>query len=419
MSLWVDKYRPIELNQCEHVNAGVANHLKQLVKDGDCPHCASVCSVLLLLMVEISNRPCFVLLAFQKFLFLFFFNFAFVALLTQLFVTLTDVFSSFSIFYAVLFYGPPGSGKKSLVLALLSTIFGPGAHKTKVEQKTWKIDATSTRKIEVDLMTQSSNYHIEINPSDAGYKDRYVVQEVIKEMARSRPIDAQGNAGYKILVLTECDKLSKEAQHGLRRTMEKYSSACRLILIADSVNRVLEAVRSRCLPVRVAAPRAEEIEKVLYDIAAKEKLTLPPQLCSKVAVFAKRDMRRAILALEACRVANYPFKETQSVQTTDWELYIAQIAAEILAEQSPKRLLQVRGRIYELLVNCIPPTLIFQTLCFYLSKRLDDEMKHEVIRWSAHFEHKLQLGSKAIMHIEAFIAQFMATYKRKLISAFA
>jgi replication factor C subunit 3/5 len=319
----------------------------------------------------------------------------------------------------VLFYGPPGSGKKSLVLALLSTIFGPGAHKTKVEQKTWKIDATSTRKIDVDLMTQSSNYHIEINPSDAGYKDRYVVQEVIKEMARSRPIDAQGNAGYKILVLTECDKLSKEAQHGLRRTMEKYSSACRLILIADSVNRVLEAVRSRCLPVRVAAPRAEEIEKVLYDIAAKEKLTLPPQLCSKVAVFAKRDMRRAILALEACRVANYPFKETQSVQTTDWELYIAQIAAEILAEQSPKRLLQVRGRIYELLVNCIPPTLIFQTLCFYLSKRLDDEMKHEVIRWSAHFEHKLQLGSKAIMHIEAFIAQFMATYKRKLISAFA
>ena len=101
----------------------------------------------------------------------------------------------------MLFYGPSGSGKKSLVLALLSTIFGPGAHKTKVEQKTWKIDATSTRKIEVDLMTQSSNYHIEINPSDAGYKDRYVVQEVIKEMARSRPIDAQGNAGYKILVL--------------------------------------------------------------------------------------------------------------------------------------------------------------------------------------------------------------------------
>lgn len=39
MSLWVDKYRPIELSQCEHVNADVANHLKELVKDGDCPHC--------------------------------------------------------------------------------------------------------------------------------------------------------------------------------------------------------------------------------------------------------------------------------------------------------------------------------------------------------------------------------------------
>lgn len=47
MSLWVDKYRPIELNQCEHVNASVANHLKELVKDGDCPHCASFSSLLL------------------------------------------------------------------------------------------------------------------------------------------------------------------------------------------------------------------------------------------------------------------------------------------------------------------------------------------------------------------------------------
>ena len=47
MSLWVDKYRPIELNQCEHVNASVANHLKELVKDGDCPHCASFYSLLL------------------------------------------------------------------------------------------------------------------------------------------------------------------------------------------------------------------------------------------------------------------------------------------------------------------------------------------------------------------------------------
>lgn len=35
----------------------------------------------------------------------------------------------------------------------------------------------------------SSNYHVELTPSDAGLKDRYVVQELIKEMAKSRPLD--------------------------------------------------------------------------------------------------------------------------------------------------------------------------------------------------------------------------------------
>jgi hypothetical protein len=36
-----------------------------------------------------------------------------------------------------------------------------------------------------------------MNPSDAGFQDRYVVQEVIKEMAKSRPIDAKGKRAFK------------------------------------------------------------------------------------------------------------------------------------------------------------------------------------------------------------------------------
>ena len=33
-------------------------------------------------------------------------------------------------------------------------------------------------------------------------------------MARSRPIDANGCEGHKVLVLTEVDRLSREAQSG-------------------------------------------------------------------------------------------------------------------------------------------------------------------------------------------------------------
>ncbi len=38
----------------------------------------------------------------------------------------------------------------------------------------------------------SSNHHVEINPSDAGNNDRYVVQEIIK--VPRPPLVAEGNA---------------------------------------------------------------------------------------------------------------------------------------------------------------------------------------------------------------------------------
>jgi len=65
-----------------------------------------------------------------------------------------------------------------------------------------------------------------------------------------------------VLVLNEVDKLSREAQHSLRRTMEKYSSSCRLILCCNSSSKVTEAIKSRCLNVRINAPSQEEVHKI-------------------------------------------------------------------------------------------------------------------------------------------------------------
>jgi len=46
-----------------------------------------------------------------------------------------------------------------------------------------------------------------------------------------------------------------------------------------------------------------------------------------------------------------------------------------MAEQSAKRLYQVRAKMYELLANCIPPELLLRTLLVELLKKLDDEIK--------------------------------------------
>jgi len=71
MSLWVDKYRPIELNQCEHVNASVANHLKELVQGW---RLSTLCVLFFPFARKFSNSL-FLLRAFQNSLFLFLFLF--------------------------------------------------------------------------------------------------------------------------------------------------------------------------------------------------------------------------------------------------------------------------------------------------------------------------------------------------------
>ena len=70
---------------------------------------------------------------------------------------------------------------------------------------------------------------------------------------------------------------------------------------------------------------------------------------------------------------------------------LQEIARDIVEEQTPKRLYQVRGKFYELLVNCLPAELILRRLALELTSKLDDELKHKVIELAAFYEHRLQV----------------------------
>jgi replication factor C subunit 3/5 len=308
----------------------------------------------------------------------------------------------------VLLYGPSGAGKKTRILAALREMFGAGVEKIKVTHKSFKVRSKT-----IEISTMMSNYHIELNPSDVGINDRLVVQEVIKEIASTHSVGhGQSRFPFKVVVLNEVDRLSKDAQHALRRTMEKYMSTCRLILCCESACRVAAPLKSRCLPIRIPSPTPVQIHGVLKYVAKRENLTLPDELGARIAMDCQRNVRKAVLMLEAARVDRYPFAADQKLRPADWQKFIDDLAYYITEQQSPERLLFAREKMYELLTNCIPADIIFKTLSRYLLRRVDDQIRHQTIRWAAHYEHRLQIGSKAIFHLEAFVAKFMAIYKR-------
>jgi replication factor C subunit 3/5 len=308
----------------------------------------------------------------------------------------------------LLVYGPPGAGKKTRVMCLLREMYGAGVERLRLEHQTF----TTPSKKKIEITTIASNYHIEVNPSDCGIYDRVVIQELIKTVASAHQLNTEGQREFKVVVLTEVDRLTKDAQHALRRTMEKHMATCRVILVTNSTSKVIPAIRSRCLAVRVPAPSHQDIATVITSVAKKEGCSLPTQLASRIAEKSGRNLRRAILMVEACKVAQYPFSATQPIQELDWEVYLKETASQIVQEQSPRKLAEVRTRLYELIAHCIPPEVIFVGIQKELVKVCDGELKTELCQMAAFYEHRLQKGNKAIYHLEAFVAKFMAIYMK-------
>ncbi|KAF1781433.1 P-loop containing nucleoside triphosphate hydrolase [Phytophthora cactorum] len=150
---------------------------------------------------------------------------------------------------------------------------------------------------------REANFHIEMNPSDVGNNDRLVVQEVLKEIAQYHLADTNSQRPFKVVLLMEVDRLSKNAQHALRRTMEKYTATCRLILCCNNPSKVIDPLRSRCLGVRVGAPRLTISAPSSRVFAARKDSTIAPRWARRSPSRASgiSDARCSCLRRVVCR----------------------------------------------------------------------------------------------------------------------
>jgi replication factor C subunit 3/5 len=83
----------------------------------------------------------------------------------------------------------------------------------------------------------------------------------------------------------------------------------------------------------------------------------------------------------------------------DWEKAIAKMAALIIAEQTPSRLLQIRGQLYDIITKCIQPSVILKRLSFYLVEQVPEPVKIKIIEQAAfHVNQKDSVGMIRVIH---------------------
>lgn len=61
-----------------------------------------------------------------------------------------------------------------------------------------------------------------------------------------------------------------------------------------------------------------------------------------------------------------------------------------------------RDMLYELLTNCIPADVIIKTLTKEMLKVMDDTVKHELVYWATHYEHRIQVNDPTSSHTPSY-----------------
>jgi replication factor C subunit 3/5 len=347
----------------------------------------------------------------------------------------------------LLVYGPSGAGKKTRIMAMLTKLYGTSSmNNLKVDVKTFV--TPSNRKLEFNVI--SSPYHMEITPSDMGNNDRVVIQDLLKEVGQTEALDFSGlfhithkkikdnndnndddeNTNtlplrkFKVVIINESEKLSRDAQAALRRTMEKFSGSIRLILVCDSTSNIIDPIKSRTLGVRIGLPDKEAIRNVLENILTNEsdaRRCFPEDWDDRCIVYdhiieeAEYNLRLSIMMLEAMYMNNDSINIQTPVIKPDWQLVIESLAKGVLKDRSVARLTTCRTILYELLSHAISGKLILEKLMFNFIKLVDDtsnirhnnQVKTEIVEAASLFDERLTLGSKDIFHLEGFITKVM------------
>ncbi|XP_021980315.2 uncharacterized protein LOC110876449 [Helianthus annuus] len=313
--------------------------------------------------------------------------------------------ASQDIFPHILLKGPRGSGKKALTMALLCEIYGDTAR-------------NETRLTQVAVPVTSSSHHVELNVHlEANAK--YVLMASVKQTSSSDNAvtteisTANLKPDYTVMVLYDVDKADESIQNLIKWIMDCYSDVCKLVLCCQDDVNVLESVKTRCHIIKLDAPVTQEIMEVLIQISRKEDFDLSMKFAAKIANKSKHNLRKAIMALEACKCHNYPFVEDQPI-AIGWEDVLIDLAAEILADPSHKRLFITREKLQKLLVEFVHPKLILLKLIEQLLKGVEANIKRELYYWHGYYDKRLPVGTSALLKLEEFVAKFMSIHRKTL-----
>ena len=280
----------------------------------------------------------------------------------------------------LIFAGPAGTGKTTSALAMVRELYG------------------NKKAINITFL--------ELNASDARGID--VIRTYIKDFAKAKP---PSDISFKILILDEADNMTAPAQQALRRTMEKYTRNCRMILICNYSNKIIPPIQSRCVVFRFSSLGNEDIKNRVKFVANKEGINISPDGLNALVDVSKGDCRRAINYLQSCGTISKDIDQD----------VIFRVAGEV----PPERIREVlktalKGQLQFSLKLLNDITREYGLSGVNIVKNLHreiydldvlEEIKIELTKILAEFEYRLSQGGTEEIQLQALLANIVMLHE--------
>jgi replication factor C subunit 3/5 len=313
----------------------------------------------------------------------------------------------------IIFYGNPGTGKKTLINIFLEMIFDNSIYK--LDDSKYMIMSSGNNESEVII--KQSDHHIIIEPNNTNF-DRYLIQEIVKEYAKKYPLCIfEKSRKFKAVQINYLDNLSYYAQTSLRRTIEKYSKTCRFIMWCYSLSKVIEPLRSRCLCIHIPTQTNDQLYKWMYNICCLEKIKIKPNIVESILNKSNGNLKSILWKLDLYR---YNKKIYNS-----YEEGINRIVNEIINIKNnkiidptfPINIPKIREYIYKMYVTNISLNIIIKDILkniLILNKDINNEQINNIINSASEFEYRLSKKRRDIIHLEAFVINIIFILTKKI-----
>jgi len=274
----------------------------------------------------------------------------------------------------LIFSGQAGTGKTTSALAMIRDLYGN------------KMASNVT--------------HLELNASDARGID--VIRTYVKDFAKAKPpIDIP----FKTLILDEADNMTAPAQQALRRTMEKYTKNCRMILICNYSNKIIPPIQSRCVVFRFSPLTDNDLKERIKFVSNEENITITSDGLNALADISGGDCRRAINYLQSCATIS---------KKIDQEI-VFRVAGEVppdkikeILESALKGQLQLSIKRLKDLINdygISGRNIIKNVHREIYALKITEELKIQLSKLLAEFEYRLSQGGTEQIQLQALLAK--------------